>query len=375
MMVVTKVRSESAQAKLCALSLIKSAYAEAWVADDRVLSDVPWPAVLRLGSAECCLAALCDCALSTEVPQLAQVAPLLTFFRDKERERNAQIASVLDETLARLASRGVEAIALKGGAFLAFGKDCSRAMLDLDLLIRPSDKKKAFEALKCDGYEVPDHDNWYDVLNHHHAPPILNPSGAIAIELHTRLAPNFDTHAISADIIFQHAKTGFIGNSPVSVPSDNHRLTHLIIHSMIADNGYWMHKIRLRDLIDLLEIQKARQVDWQALEAILTQFGYKNRAAAFFVAAELLLFPAFQAPKWAASGRRWAERAVQVFFDPDVAWSQRAVGQFLADMEAVLQNPRRLRISFCRTGLNNSWRLAACPSSSAKKPENTSPFL
>ena len=73
--------------------------------------------------------------------------PLLKLFRDKERERNAEIAEVLDETLTRLASRGVEAIALKGAAFLASGSACSRPMIDIDLLVRPRDKDKAFEAL------------------------------------------------------------------------------------------------------------------------------------------------------------------------------------------------------------------------------------
>ena len=96
-----------------------------------------------------------------------------------------------------------------------------------------------------------------------------------------------------------------------------------------------MLKIRLRDLIDLLEIQKAGRVDWQALQAAFTQIGYEGRAAGFLLAAELLLFPAFQAPAWAASSRRWAERAARAFFDPDVFRGRRAVGQFLADIEAI----------------------------------------
>ena len=113
---------------------------------------------------------------------------------------------------------------------------------------------------------------------------------------------------------------------------------------MLADNGYWRLKIRLRDLIDLLEIQKAGRLDWEAVRATFAQIGYERRAAGFLLAAELLLFPAFQAPEWAASNRRWAERAMRVFFDPDAPRGTRAVAQFLADIEAILQNPRRLRI-------------------------------
>ena len=347
-----RMESEFARAKLRGLSFIKSAYAGAPA--DSVSSDVPWPAIFRLASAESCLGTLCDCVLSAEVPEFSDVAPLLTLFRDRERERNTRIAGVLDETLTRLSSRGVEAIALKGAAFLACEAACSRSMLDIDLLIRPGDKDIAFEVLTRDGYKVPDDDKWYETLKHHHAPPILDPSGAIAIELHTRLAPNFDNPSISPDVIFRTAQFGgFVGNSPVAVPSDTHRLLHLIVHSMLADNGFWMFKIRLRDLIDLLELQKAGRVDWKVLQTAFMQIGYESRAAGFLLAAELLLFPAFQAPEWAASSRRWAERAVRGFFEPNVSRGRRAVGQFLADIEAILQNPRRLRVILLPDRLKN----------------------
>jgi hypothetical protein len=337
------MESEFARAKLCALGFIKSAYAGGPMAED-LSSGVPWPAIFRLASAESCLGTLCDCVLSAEVPEVGEAAPLLKLFRDKERERNTTIAGVLDETLTRLSSRGVEAIALKGAAFLASDAACSRAMLDIDLLVRPGDKDIAFEALKRDGYKVPDDDKWYETLNHHHAPPIFDPSGAIAIELHTRLAPNLDKDSISPQVIFKSAQFGYIGNSAIAIPSDTHRLIHLIVHSMIADNGFWMLKIRLRDLIDLLELQKAGRVDWKALQATFTQIGYESRAAGFLLAAESLLCPVFQGPEWTAGSRPWAERTVQAFFNPDMFRGRRAVGQFLADIEGILQNPQRLKI-------------------------------
>jgi hypothetical protein len=342
-MTAAGTESEFAQAKRCALDFIKSAYAGTAV-DHSVSSEVPWPAIFRLASADSCLATLCDCVLSQRRPHLGEVAPLLELFRDRERERNAKIAEVLHKTLTRLASRGVEAIALKGAAFLASANACSRRMTDIDLLVRPRDKDKAFEALKRAGYQVLTHDNWYETINHHHAPPMLDPSEAMAIELHTRLHPHFDKDPISSDAIFASAQIGSIDKSAVLVPSDTHRLLHLIIHSMIADNGYWMVKLRLRDLIDLLEIQKAGRLDGQALQAIFAQVRYEHRAAGFLLAAELLLFPAFEAPAWAASNRRWAERAARAFFYPDLFRGRRAVGQFLADIEAIAQNPRRLRI-------------------------------
>ena len=101
--------------------------------------------------------------------------------------------------------------------------------------------------------------------------------------------------------------------------------------------------MRLRDLMDLLEIQKAGRVDWRALQATFAEIGYLSRAAGFLLAAELLLSPAFRAPDWAVSGRRWADRAVRGFFDP-YSRGRRSAAQLLADIEVIVQNPRRLRI-------------------------------
>jgi len=97
--------------------------------------------------------------------------------------------------------------------------------------------------------------------------------------------------------------------------------------------------------------KKTGRVDWQLLQATFEQIGHESRAAGFLLAAELLLFPAFQAPKWAASGRRWAEKAVRAFFDPDLYRGRRTVGQFLADIESIAQNPQRLRIVLMRDRL------------------------
>ena len=60
-----RMESEFARAKRCALGFIKSAYAGTSVVHG-VSSDVPWPAIFRLASAESCLATLCDCVLSKQ---------------------------------------------------------------------------------------------------------------------------------------------------------------------------------------------------------------------------------------------------------------------------------------------------------------------
>src|SRR3954469_20034016 len=67
-MVLTE--SESARAKHFALDILKSAYAESSAVSFGGSPDASWPAIFRLASAESCLAALCDCVLSTRAGQL-----------------------------------------------------------------------------------------------------------------------------------------------------------------------------------------------------------------------------------------------------------------------------------------------------------------
>src|SRR3954468_21171145 len=44
---------------------------------------------------------------------------------------------------------------------------------------------EASEILEREGYKLAQQADWYKRLNHHHAPPIFDPSGAITVELHT----------------------------------------------------------------------------------------------------------------------------------------------------------------------------------------------
>ena len=143
---------------------------------------------------------------------------------------------------------------------------------------------------------------------------------------------------------------------------------------MIADRGYWQTTMRLRDLMDLLEIQKAGRVDWRALQATFAEIGYLSRAAGFLLAAELLLSPAFRAPDWAVSGRRWADRAVRGFFDPDFSRGRRAAAQLLADIEVIVQIRDASGSSSCRRDSSASWQLAVCRSSMAKLLRRTDPL-
>src|SRR3954463_15522649 len=193
------IESETAGAKHFALDIIKSAYAESSAVTFGGSPDAPWPAIFRLAGAESCLAALCDCVLSKEAAHLGDVEPLLRLFRDRGRERNSKIAEILAQTLMHLKSGGVEAVALKGAAFLAMGNACSRSMADIDLMIKGIDTDKAYEILRREGYIKAVQANWYESVNHHHAPPIFDPSGAITVELHTRLAPDVDKYCISTD--------------------------------------------------------------------------------------------------------------------------------------------------------------------------------
>src|SRR4051794_5567690 len=225
MMVATKMESEIALAKRCALGFIKSAYAGPSAAGLDILSNVPWLAVFRMASAESCLPALCDCILSHDGSELDEVKSLLKLFSERGRDEKASLVRILDDTVARLRAEGVPVIALKGAAFLASSDLYTRSMLDIDVLIRPDDKNKAVGILIRNGYSVLTRNGPYDHLEHHHAPPMLDPSKTIAIELHTRLSPNSNKDPVLADMIFENSSTCFV----IPIPHDTHRVVHLIL--------------------------------------------------------------------------------------------------------------------------------------------------
>jgi len=146
----------------------------------------------------------------------------------------------LPSAVLALKASGVDAMLLKGPVLAAMNYACPGLRLfgDLDLLVRPDEIGKASEALMKIGYEVPGYrkqlsGNWDEGKTF---PPLVrqNSSGQTAmIDLHWRLSEKYDTNEAR---LWERAKRHKFGDCSVLVPSPEHRLYHLCLHT--AQHGF-----------------------------------------------------------------------------------------------------------------------------------------
>ncbi|MBN1591875.1 MAG: nucleotidyltransferase family protein [Candidatus Coatesbacteria bacterium] len=130
---------------------------------------------------------------------------------------------------------------LKGPVIAALNYDCPGLRLfgDLDLLVRLNQIQKAAEALLASGFEVPEgkkkqtENAQTDTKTY---PPLVRRSStgqSVTIDLHWRLSDRYDT---DEDRLWKKSITHEFNGCPVLVPSPEHRLYHLSLHT--AQHGF-----------------------------------------------------------------------------------------------------------------------------------------
>jgi Uncharacterised nucleotidyltransferase len=302
-----------------------------------------WRSLLQHSAEHQVLAFVADWILRSERKDAQLVlAPILQHYRDLTAQDNDRKRRVLAHCTRILANANLQCVALKGAAFLTeLRSPCAqvRSMADLDVLVRPSELVTSFTVLKQAGfYELANH----EAVHLHHAPPLADPEGLTFIELHDRLAAG-RRNPIPTEVLFRHAVWSEANGVQIRVPSPEHRVVHLIAHAMLSHKGARLLRLTLRDLIDLLEICKLYTTDWSEVRRCFEGIGRRKQAAGFLLVAERLLAPAFHAPAWAREGRTWAERAIDAYFRPQRYRARRLWGQFLCDMEALMEHPEYRR--------------------------------
>jgi len=143
-------------------------------------------------------------------------------------------------TLA-LEANGIDAMLLKGPVLAAMNYACPSLRLfgDLDFLVRPEQLDEAADALMRIGFEVPE--SRKHLLQKGREvrktfPPLVRESSSgqlITIDLHWRLSDKFDTNEAP---LWERAKRHKFGDGSVLVPSAEHRLYHLSLHT--AQHGF-----------------------------------------------------------------------------------------------------------------------------------------
>jgi len=197
--------------------------------------------------------------------------------------RNCHWRRVLQETAQHLNAVGIAPIALKGAIALLpdqYPQAGARVLGDLDLAVEPEAMPAAIKALGEVGYRRPENlpPLFLQGHEHHHAPPLLHPSGDGYVELHRALLsplrvppPALPLSAVAADasvLLWQDAR--------LRVPSVRHRLIHNSLHQQIQNQAFKTDRHALRDLLEFAQLRQQAGADamsWSEALAHLDRWG------------------------------------------------------------------------------------------------------
>lgn len=244
-----------------------------------------WPILIRLASEQLVLTAIAKDAATIDMPD--DVAQLLQQMEAANRQRNLWLRAILKDANAQLQAAGIEAVAVKGAAFLSEDAENAaswRFFGDVDILVRERDLSAAVSALTSIGYIQ--NQTVYHPHHHRHYPFLRHPDGQTGIDVHTRLAGLHQRGLLDPDHFFDDAVIVPIGTGEILIPSATDRLAHLIVNAQILDYRYERRLFRLRDALDfahlsaragadLAEIRQrfARHDNTDSLDAYLTMMG------------------------------------------------------------------------------------------------------
>ena len=229
-----------------------------------------------------------------------------------------QTRDQLVELIEALAAGGISPVFLKGAAFIAeesMQPQPWRPMCDLDFLIEPHEVDQVVAIAKTLGYEAVHkrYSEKYDV----HYPMLLRPPDVVGLEAHIKLTwadmPDF----FSPSAFRKSSRCIEYGNGEVLIPSDMHRLAHLVLHAQISGRRYDRYEFVLRELLDWHHLSHRRTVDLEHLERQFMNAGYGNHYLAFAAFCDQ-----FWNPERAGSGQanflltdQWQAKAMRALVD------------------------------------------------------------
>jgi hypothetical protein len=256
------------------------------------LGSVAWEDLVALASAHVVLPQLHAGVIALDRAELvpADVAAFLASMHAANIERNRRLSTELSRVARAFNAIGITPLAMKGGAMLASAPaTCSPARLmgDLDVLV-PRDRIETCAQILVDAgyrraYET------YDDRNHHY-PPLWSPCGRIAIELHTRVLQGRH-NPLPLDVVLAEARRVEREGAHLLVPSDRHRIVHVLAHTGLNHHAFRRRRIILRDLVDLstLSAQCDGGVDWRDVIAHFELPSHRTAARALLAAWSRLL--------------------------------------------------------------------------------------
>jgi hypothetical protein len=217
----------------------------------------------------------------------AEIEASLAAARNKVRLDNLVLLASLSKALDVLRAAGVRPVALKGVDFVhrLYRSFDERTMDDIDLLVPPSDRDAAIEALERAGWTAPrglERTHW---LKSSYEMPLAS-AGPITVgcEIHWGLGQE-KRYAIDADAVVARAVPLPIDGREVLRLDDQDAAAHLLLHHV----QHYFDR-RLKWALDLAALSRQPAFSWDGVAARLSEWG--GRGAAGLALAHLRkLFP------------------------------------------------------------------------------------
>jgi hypothetical protein len=210
--------------------------------------------------------------------------PVLDFLSSVESlnaERNAAILSEVKVAIRLLNEIGIQPILLKGLAYLATGVydlPAARYMADVDLLVSEGQVGQAAQVLIQNGFETEEGDPFARFRHHHR--PLMRP-GAVHFEIHHTLTMRDAGILLRAREVIDSSIFVDLEGTQVRVPSPEHMMTHLIMHSQLQhpyNERIWPPIKAMYDLV-LLQRRFGNEIDWNRIEARFNAVGHYHTFA------------------------------------------------------------------------------------------------
>lgn len=236
-------------------------------------SAIDWEKLIRCAATELLLPGLYRRLNDSGVKIPSDAADFLAAVEELNRERNERILDEAREIAKVLNAIDIEPVFLKGAAFLlerVYPSAGCRYLCDLDLLVPESRLAEAAEALEREGYR-PDASDHMARFRHHYPqlqrPRSGNDPGSGPVELHHSLGQGVCRGILSGEEVLRASRVLEWRGVRIRVPSPEHLISHLVLHSQIHhtySERIWPPLRAMQDLV-MLERRFGSQLDWQAI--------------------------------------------------------------------------------------------------------------
>ena len=226
-------------------------------------------------------------ALSGREDTPAAVRTTLAASRNLDAIHALQSISELQRIVRALEAAGVAAVTLKGPALAQwlYGDATRRRFADLDVLVAPGDRDRAYIALQSLGYELPSgmpRDVARTIYGALGAWPLCG-GGSFPLDLHWRLAHARFPAPVTVQQVIADSSSLEIGGRMVRVPSPTHAALLTLLH---AAKHLWC---TLELVAAIAALTRRSDVDWAQVRRLAEDaHAWNGCAAGLSLAADLL---------------------------------------------------------------------------------------